>query len=242
MPPWAPRAALRRNPLNLAHLQGLAVSSGTPERSERTLQGLSPRILPFRTNSFQLLNTQTGHRQLPEGGSRLSTVRPGPTRPLQGPGPGMIRCTDHYRPAAPASSSPPTWASQPTPATWPHTPAPRFLHCSRPQRPQRPPCLSSLADSHVPEPLGPSPASRPRRHSVVSVFRASPERVTAKVPDGLRVALSSQGGLGPRMSCEPGGPSQRALCPVSKGRRAPEGDAWGTRRPRRPCAGGPAGS
>ena len=77
---------------------------------------------------------------------------------------------------------------------------------------------------------------------MVSVFRASPERVTAKVPDGLRVALSSQGGLGPRMSCEPGGPSQRALCPVSKGRRAPEGDAWGTRRPRRPCAGGPAGS
>lgn len=76
----------------------------------RALPGLSPRILPFHTDSYQLLNTQTGHGQLPGGGSRLSTLRPGPARPLQGPGPGMIRCTDHYGPAAPASSSPPTWA------------------------------------------------------------------------------------------------------------------------------------
>ena len=56
---------------------------------------------------------------------------------------------------------------------------------------------------------------------MVSVFRASPERVTAEVPDGLRLALSSQGGLGPSTRYEPGGPSQRALCPVSKGRREP---------------------
>lgn len=51
----------------------------------RTLLGLSPRVLPFRTDSYQLLNRQTGHRQLPRGGSRLSTPRSGPRTSPAGP-------------------------------------------------------------------------------------------------------------------------------------------------------------
>lgn len=141
-----------------------------------TLLGLSPCVLPFRTASYRLLNRQTGHRQLPRGGADCPHRGLAPAHPLQGPGPSVIRCTDRYRPAALASSSPPMQArpAHTGHAASPAGLAPRFLHCCRLRRPQRPPCLSSPADSRVPEPSAPGPASRPRRRSVISVLGRRP--------------------------------------------------------------------
>lgn len=57
----------------------------------------------------------------------------------------------------------------------------------------------------------------PRRPSLVSELGASPERVTAEVPDGLRLALSGYRAAWNHTQTMSQGSGACSLCPVSKG-------------------------